>query len=64
MVLNAVTVREDRSEQGRNGTDMPLKHLVTTDKSMDMDMFCPAGMKRATRAGCLMHVNMAAAAPA
>lgn len=28
-----------------------------------MVVLCPAGMKKAARAGCLMRVNMAVAAP-
>lgn len=63
MVLNAATVRQAGSKQGREGTDILLTYLVTTDDCMDMDILCPAGMKKTTSIGCLVHVNMAAAAP-
>lgn len=61
--LGARMVRQDRSKQGRAQTCFFLKHLVTTHKSMDTGMLCLAGMKTATRAGCLMKANTAAAVP-
>lgn len=54
------------SKQRTEGADMPLSQAPGYPcKSTDMDMLCLAEMKRAKRerAGCLMHVNMAAAAP-
>lgn len=52
------------SKQRTEGADMPLSQAPGYPcKSTDTDMLCLAEMKRAKRAGCLMHVNMAAAAP-
>lgn len=61
--MSGLSGRTDLSKEEMAQTCHFLKHLVTTDKRMDMVMLCPAGMKKTARAGCLMPVNMAVAAP-
>lgn len=62
--LKAKTVRQDRATRGRAQKCFFLKHLVTTGyRSMDVGMVCLARMWRATRSGCLMKGNTAAAVP-
>lgn len=62
MVPSVLSGRIGQSKEEKAQTCIFLKDLVTSDRTVDMDMLCPSGMKRATTAGCLKHVNMVVAA--